>query len=214
VRHENQIALLTPLIKAYCAARGFDVCNLAIQIHGGYGYTCEYPVEQHLRDCKIATIFEGTDGIQAMDLLGRKLPMDNGAVFAQFIADINATVEAAEEFEALSDMANKVRAVAARLSDAALYLAQEAASPRFKVAFAHAHPFLMAMGDVVMAWMLLWRAHAAAPKADGGRKAHFYQGQITTARYFINSVIPVTIGQLAAIRVADDSVVSMDEAAF
>jgi alkylation response protein AidB-like acyl-CoA dehydrogenase len=213
-RHDKQIALLTPLIKAYCAQRGFEVCSQALQVHGGYGYTMEYPVEQHLRDCKIATIFEGTDGIQAMDLMGRKLPLDGGAVFQQFIADINATVDKAGEIEALADMANKVGAVAARLNDAAHFLIREAASPRFKVAYAHAWPFLMAMGDVVMAWMLLWRATVAVPKVDGSRKAAFYDGQIKTAQYFIDSVIPVTIGQLAAIRVADDSVVTIEEASF
>jgi alkylation response protein AidB-like acyl-CoA dehydrogenase len=69
-RNDDRIALLTPLIKAYCAGRGFEVCTEAMQVHGGCGYTTDYPVEQLARDCKIASIFEGTDGIQAMDLLG------------------------------------------------------------------------------------------------------------------------------------------------
>ena len=76
--------LLTPLVKAYCAQRGFDVCVTALQVYGGYGYIKEYPVEQLVRDCKITSIYEGTDGIQAMDLLRRKLGMVNGRVFMNF----------------------------------------------------------------------------------------------------------------------------------
>ncbi|MBW2429008.1 MAG: acyl-CoA dehydrogenase, partial [Deltaproteobacteria bacterium] len=80
--------LLTPLVKAYCAQRGFDVCVQAVQVYGGYGYIKEYPVEQLLRDCKITSIYEGTDGIQAMDLLGRKLGMEKGQVFINFLGEI------------------------------------------------------------------------------------------------------------------------------
>ena len=93
--------LLTPLVKAYCAQRGFDVCIQAMQVYGGYGYTREYPIEQLARDCKIASIYEGTDGIQAMDLLGRKLGMDEGKVFMGFVGEIQKTIARAREAQGL-----------------------------------------------------------------------------------------------------------------
>jgi len=84
----DMVELLTPVVKAYCSERGFEVCIQAIQVFGGYGYTSEYPVEQLARDVKIASIYEGTDGIQAMDLLGRKLGMEGGKVFTSFLGEI------------------------------------------------------------------------------------------------------------------------------
>jgi len=78
--NQGLLDLLTPVIKSYCSDRGFEICAEAVQVHGGYGYTRDYPVEQLLRDCKIASIYEGTNGIQAMDLLGRKLGMKGGVV--------------------------------------------------------------------------------------------------------------------------------------
>ena len=73
VFHKEMLDLITPVIKAYCTDRAFEICSQAVQVYGGYGYTQEYPVEQLLRDIRIASIYEGTNGIQAMDLLGRKL---------------------------------------------------------------------------------------------------------------------------------------------
>ena len=101
-RNDDLIALLTPLIKAYCAERGFEVCIEAMQVHGGCGYTMDYPVEQLARDCKIASIFEGTDGIQAMDLLGRKLGMKKGSVFMNFIGEMKKTIGLAKGMTAIS----------------------------------------------------------------------------------------------------------------
>jgi alkylation response protein AidB-like acyl-CoA dehydrogenase len=89
--------LLTPLVKAYCAQRGFDVCVQAVQVYGGYGYIKEYPVEQLVRDCKITSIYEGTDGIQAMDLLGRKLGVAKGQVFLNLLGEIQKTMAQAKE---------------------------------------------------------------------------------------------------------------------
>ncbi len=94
----NDLAeLLTPVIKAYCSERGFETCIQAIQVYGGYGYIREYPVEQLARDCKITSLYEGTNGIQAMDLLGRKLGLQKGAIFKFFIEQIQKTISLAKE---------------------------------------------------------------------------------------------------------------------
>ncbi len=229
-RNDGLIALLTPLIKAYCAERGHEVCIEAMQVHGGCGYTTDYPVEQMARDCKIASIFEGTDGIQAMDLLGRKLGMKQGRVFSDFMTEMRKTIDQASTIEAIAPLSQTMLAAADQLEQSAIAISDQAASASYKTAYAFAHPFMMAMGDVIMGWMLLWRAVVAAPKLDHltagidnekkkvkletDKQAAFYHGQLQSARYFINAVLPITLGRLAAVRASDDAVIAISERGF
>jgi alkylation response protein AidB-like acyl-CoA dehydrogenase len=228
--HQGLLDLLTPVIKAYCTDRGFEVCSEAVQVYGGYGYTREYPVEQLLRDVRIASIYEGTNGIQAMDLLGRKIGMQKGQVFMNFMSEVNRVVARARKIEVLADLGDKLEKAVNRLGETALHLGQTALSEQFRTAFAHATPFQEVMGDVVMAWMLLWRAAVAAPqlakltegleedarrgKIATHKNAAFYHGQILSARYFINSLLPVTQGKMDAIMATESAVVDMPEAGF
>ena len=216
-RYQGLADLLTPLVKAYCAQRGFDVCIQAMQVYGGYGYTREYPIEQLARDCKIASIYEGTDGIQAMDLLGRKLGMNEGKVFIGFMGEIQKTIARAREAQGLSQLADKLEKALNQLGDTALHLGKKGVSPEFKTAFAHAFPFLEAMGDVIMAWMLLWRASIAAEKLNNNAKkkdVNFYEGQLKSAEFFIQTVIPVASGKMDAIVEGSNAAVAISEAAF
>jgi hypothetical protein len=228
--YQDQIDLLTPIIKSYCSDRGFEICVEAVQVYGGYGYIRDYPVEQLLRDCKIASIYEGTNGIQAMDLLGRKLGMKGGVVFMNFLEEIQKITDRAKKINGLEDVAARVDAAANRLGETAMYLGKTAISSEFKVAFAFAKPFLDVMGDVCMAWMLLWRATLAVPKleklvggldlkarqekADKSKDAAFYEGQLQSAKYFINSILPITMGKMNAIEAGDAATVEIPEAAF
>jgi alkylation response protein AidB-like acyl-CoA dehydrogenase len=228
--YQGLIDLLTPVIKSYCSDRGFEVCVEAMQVYGGYGYTKDYPVEQLLRDSKIASIYEGTNGIQAMDLLGRKLGMKGGAVFMNFLGEIQKTIANAKKISGFENLAGSVDEAVNRLGEVALHLGKTAMSPDFKIAFAYAMPFLDAIGDVCMAWMLLWRATVAVPKlekkigsldpAARGEKAAqnkdvaFYEGQLQTAKYFINSILPITIGRMNAIAAGDGATVEMPEVSF
>ena len=209
--------LLTPLVKAYCAQRGFDVCVTALQVHGGYGYIKEYPVEQLVRDCKITSIYEGTDGIQAMDLLGRKLGMSQGEVFINFLGEIQQTIALARDTQGLEELSAEFESAVNRLGEVALHMGKSALSPQFKVAFAHAFPFLEVMGDVVLAWMLLWRAALAKQKLDRGAKkkdVEFYEGQLKTAEFFIHTILPTTLGKMNSIVKSNGSAVEISEAAF
>ena len=209
--------LLTPLVKAYCAQRGFDVCVQAVQVYGGYGYIKEYPVEQLVRDCKITSIYEGTDGIQAMDLLGRKLGMAKGRVFMNFLAEIQKTIAMAREIKGLEELTAEVERAVNRLGEVALHIGKSALSPQFKVAFAHAFPFMEVMGDVVMAWMLLWRAALAKEKLEGGagkKDVDFCEGQLKTAEFFIQTILPTTMGKMNSIVKSNGSAVEISEAAF
>lgn len=209
--------LLTPLVKAYCAQRGFDVCVQAVQVYGGYGYIKEYPVEQLVRDCKITSIYEGTDGIQAMDLLGRKLGMAKGQVFMHFLEEIQKTISLAREREGLEEITAEVEKAVNRLGEVAIHIGKSAMSPQFKVAFTFAFPFLEVMGDVIVAWMLLWRAVLASQRIEEGPKSkdiEFYHGQLKTADFFIHAILPATLGKMNGILKSNPAAVEISEAAF
>ncbi len=196
-------SMLTPIVKDYMAVKGHEVCIQAIQVFGGAGYTRDYLVEQYARDCKITSIYEGTSGIQAMDLLARKIGMKKGAVFMSFLGEIQTMAARAKEMDGLAQMAEKVEKVANRLGETALHIGQMAMSADFKTAFAHALPFLYAMGDTIMAWMLLWRAVVASEKLAAKPKKKdiaFYEGQIKTAEFFIQTELAQTMGKMDAIQ--------------
>jgi alkylation response protein AidB-like acyl-CoA dehydrogenase len=214
--YEDLFGMLTPIIKDYLGVHGHEVCVQAIQVFGGAGYTKDYLVEQYARDCKITTIFEGTSGIQSMDLLARKIGKQNGAVFMHLLAEMHKTVARAKGIPELRGMAEKVEAVVNMLGETAMKIGGLAMSPNFKVAFAHSLPFLHAMGDVIMSWMLLWRAETAAPKIKGAtaRDLPFYRGQIKTAQFFIETVLPVTRGKMESIQEGSPAALEIDEDSF
>lgn len=228
--YKGLIDLITPIAKAYNSEVGYDVCVQSMQIFGGYGYTAEYPIEQILRDCKIASIYEGTNGIQAMDLLGRKLGMKKGKVFNDFIGEMKKTITLAKQSPALTSLADKFETAIQSYMETALHVGKVASSPEFKTGFTFAHPFLRVSGDMVMSWMLLWRAAIAAPKLDKicgdlkgkereqkiskDKNGDFYDGQIKTAEYFINVMLPASIGKMNGIQSGTDAVLSMSSKAF
>ncbi len=208
--------LMTPLIKEYLSVKGHDVCIQAMQVYGGAGYTQDYPVEQYARDCKIASIYEGTSGIQAMDLLGRKMSMQKGKVFMTFMGEIHKVIAQAKEMEELKGLAGKLEKVVNRLGEVAMHLGKTAMEGKIKEAFAHALPYLHAMGDVIMGWMLLWRAVVAAPKVATAKKKDqaFYQGQVKTAEFFISTVIYETLGKLDAIQETSAAALDIPDEGF
>ena len=209
--------LLTPIIKEYLASKGYEVCVQAIQVYGGAGYTRDYPVEQYARDCKIATIYEGTSGIQAMDFLARKIGAKGGAVFMAFIGEIQNTVAQAKAESQLAALADKVESAANRLVEIFAHMGKLATSADFKVAFAHSLPFLHATGDVIMAWMLLWRAVTASEQLKREAKKRdvaFYRGQISTADFFIQTELEITMGKFNAIQSGCQAALDIEEDGF
>jgi hypothetical protein len=227
VKYQGLVDLMTPICKAYSTDKGCFVAQEAIQIYGGYGYTQEYPVEQIYRDTKITTIYEGTNGIQAMDLLGRKLGMKNGQVFVDFLGQINQTVMEAKKIESLAEMAAKVEEAANKLGRTAMVLGKAARSEKVLAAFANAYGFMESMGDVILGWMHLWRAVVALPaleKAAKGRDiaqavasskdAAFYDGQIKTARFFINTLLPLALGRMDAVMALEGAAVDIADSSF
>ncbi len=224
------IEVLTPIVKGYVTDRALEVCSHAVQIYGGYGYISEYPVEQLMRDSRIFMIYEGTNGIQAMDLLGRKLSMNRGTAFASFLARMKQTVTEAGAIDGLQNLAGKVGHAVSRLESLAAEMGHRTGSDRVLNAYAFAHPFLEVTGDVTFAWMHLWRAMVAAPAlsekagsldpqavqsaAEKNKDAAFYAGQLDSARFFINTVLAVTCGKMDAVLAGDTSVETILDASF
>jgi hypothetical protein len=216
-KYQLFIELLTPIAKGYVTDRAYEVCNHGLQVYGGYGYIRDYPMEQLVRDCRITMIYEGTNGIQAMDLLGRKLGLNGGKALTDLLQEMTRIVDAAKAVDNLKKMADKVEKTMARLGETAMRLGEAAMSVDVGKAFAWAYPFMEVFGDTTMAWMLLWRALIADEKLKRGGKgsdADFYRGQIMTAEFFIYSVLPATLGKMDAIREMNGAAVEMPESGF
>ena len=215
-KHNGFLEVLTPICKAYCSDMGFRVTETAIQVYGGYGYCAEYPVEQFLRDEKIASIYEGTNGIQALDLVGRKLGLKKGMYFVNLLGEMGLTI--AKYQAALPDLAPDVQASINTLTETAMLFAASGKAGKFLIPVANAYPFLMLMGQVVTAWLLLWEAGVAKEKLaapdGGGADKFFYEGKVATAQYFIKNVLPEVDAAAKAIKSEDVSMMEIADEAF
>ncbi len=216
-RLQGMVDLLIPICKGYVTDKAFEVCSTGVQVYGGYGFIKEYPQEQLLRDCRITMIYEGTNGIQAMDLLGRKLGMNKGKPIMDLMVEVQKTIAQAKAVDSLKDYATRVEKALNRLGEVAMHLGATAMSPKVMSAFAFAHPFMEAFGDVVMAWMLLWRGVIAATQLEKGAKKKdqaFYEGQMKSVQYFTQAVLPITMGKMDAIMTTCEASIEITEDAF
>ena len=215
--YQGIIDVLIPIAKGYVTDRAFEVCSHGVQVYGGYGYIKDYPMEQLLRDCRITMLYEGTNGIQAMDLLGRKLGLNKGKPVMDLLGKIQETIAMAKETRGLEDFAGKLEAAVNKLGEVALHMGTMAMSPKVLSAFAFAHPFMEVCGDVVMAWMLLWRAALAQQRIAAGAKSkdiEFYQGQLKSAEFFIYTILPSTLGKMNGIVNCNGAAMEISDAAF
>ncbi len=223
-----QVELLTPICKAYCTDTGFDICELGIQVHGGYGYCSEYGVEQLCRDEKIASIYEGTNGIQALDLVGRKLGAKGGAVLMSVLNVINKFVVQAKKDEIFGDLAKDLEGAKNKLVGVTMgFRAKGAKDPYYPVSFAT--PYLEMFGEVLYGYFLLDMAMLAQKKlealyeekgaSDDEAKAKlhaehpegtFYWGKVQTARFFIKQILPGVHAKAASFASDDTSLMDIE----
>jgi hypothetical protein len=213
-RFDNLLEILTPICKAYASDQGFRINETALQCLGGYGYTRDYPIEQFLRDAKITSLYEGTNGIQALDLLGRKVMMKNSAAWKALIAEIESFLE---KNHGLAALAAEVEALAqALIAMTEITALLQARSKQDLRGFAlSATPYLECMGDLVVAWLLLEQAaiaHARLQAADADQE--FYQAKLTTARYFAQERLPLCQARIKIMRAADRLPLEMPEPGF
>ena len=194
--YADLVDFMTPIIKAYCSDMGFRVCETAMQCLGGYGYCKDYPIEQYLRDAKIMSLYEGTNGIQSMDLMGRKMTIRKGACFEAYRREIETFCQRHRLDEELGDRVRALAGVVERLGEAAAEMTARRASDPLLWA-ASTYPALMAFGDVTMAWRLLDLAIIARPQAaKKGSRYDFHRGKVYQAKYFVDITLPHTLAAI------------------
>jgi len=210
------LELLTPVVKSWPSQWCLEANSLAIQILGGYGYTREFPVEQYWRDNRLNMIHEGTHGIQALDLLGRKVVMKDGAALAAMGRVVQATMAQAQGSATLAPMAQALQHAWHDVMDSVQALGPQLHSQREAV-LANAHLFLEAFGHTVLAWAWLRQALVAQRALDKGVDATdeaFYRGKLQAAQWFFRWELPKVTAQLALLRTMDDSHRAMRDAWF
>jgi len=204
------VALMTPVIKAFCTDVGFEVTNLALQCFGGHGYVREYGMEQFVRDARIAQIYEGTNGVQAMDLLGRKVPDGNGRMVKRFVAVVERDLAAAAERPALRAMAEQVRESLRALVDVTGTVMLRAAKDADEIGAA-AVDYLRLFGLVATGWM--WIRMAAVADAGASRNA-VAPSKLATARFYVTKLLPAARGLVGQIEAGAAPVMSLESNAF
>ncbi|MEN6469324.1 MAG: acyl-CoA dehydrogenase [Smithella sp.] len=212
----GMIEMLTPMVKSYCTERGMEVCSDAVQTYGGYGYCREYPVEQMMRDQKINLIYEGTNGIQAMDLLGRKLGMKKGLYFMNLLGLTQAAVAEAKTNEALKAEAVIVEGALNACAGTAMEFAKMMKTTPY-VPLIGAADFLNCLSDALVGWLHIWMANAATKglaNAPNDRDKAFYNGKIQGAKFFINRITGLVPAKLDNLKVDEQSCMNISEEAF
>ncbi len=216
--YQGMVDLLTPIVKAYCSDKGFEMTSVAMQCFGGYGYCQEYPVEQYCRDSRIAMIYEGTNFIQAADLVGRKLNLQGGVLMQRFIEEINAFVERARAVEEVRELVERLDEAKNTLLETTMKLGEFAMAGEVDYAMLVATRYLHLFGDVVMARELVEQAAIASRKLkdlpEGNADRAFYLGKRYTAEFFVRNILPEVAMKAAVIAAHDRSAIEIPEEAF
>ncbi|HVE82442.1 MAG TPA: acyl-CoA dehydrogenase [Myxococcales bacterium] len=216
--HRGQVELLTPLTKAFASDEGFRVCATAIQVFGGAGYLKDNPVEQATRDAKIYSIYEGTNHIQAMDLVGRKLGQAGGAHLQQFMGDVGQFVEKHRAHPVLGQAVEALAAGQEATITAAMGMLAWSQEDKTHLIALNANRFLRLMSQLAVGWMLLDAAAIAGEALNKVAASHpdhaFYEGKIASGLWFARNVLPEVELQARVIAAGDDSATALSDEAF
>ena len=227
------VDLLMPVLKGYCSEKGFEIANQAIQVYGGYGLSKEYPVEQLMRDVRTGCIVEGTTAVQGMDLAFRKVAMEKGKVFADFLAGMDEIVAQMVEDEGWKEYLDQFRETKTSLAEVPGLFGEHLGKGNKSFPYLKANLFLEAFGDLLVAWFLLQSAFVAQEKLaalykekgatdvqsreaiiDTNADAAFFSGKVLSAKHFIGTILPVTMGKIASIKWNDISAWEIREESF
>jgi len=216
--HMGQVDLLVPLLKAYGSDQGFQICTTAIQVYGGAGYLKDWPVEQYCRDSKIFSIYEGTNHIQAMDLVGRKLMQRGGANVQAFGKDVGAFIAANKQHPVLKDAVGVLAQAMEALTGTGGKFMQWFGGGKMEMVPVVANRFLEMMSETTVGWLLLEQAviaDAALAKLPADHPDRgFYQGKIYGAQYFAYNVLPNVLAKAQMIAREDRSALDIPANAF
>jgi hypothetical protein len=226
--------LLIPVTKAWISDNALMVCSKAMDVYGGYGYCSEYPVEQYMRDCKITTIYEGTNGIQCLDLVGRKLGSNKGGNVMNLAGEIMNTIAKAKTIEPLKKYAAFLEEAGNALIDLTMTLGQLGKSSGFLMPILNASPFMEVFGDVVGGWLLIQAAAIAEEKLQaiykekgvedsiGKQRAliredaevAFYAGKIASAKFFAAEALATVKSRCESIKFGDRTPIEIADESF
>jgi hypothetical protein len=208
------IALLTTVVKALFTELGFEAANMGVQIYGGHGYIVDHGVEQFVRDSRITWIYEGTNGVQALDLVARKLPANMGRSLRRFFHPVAEFIDAHGADPKLAALLPPFAKAFGALQLATAFIAQKSRSDP-EEAGAAASDYLKMFGLVALGFMWLRMAKIAADKLpDAKDDAPFYQGKCATAAYYIERILPQAGALLIAIKAGKASTMALADAAF
>ncbi|HEY7470389.1 MAG TPA: acyl-CoA dehydrogenase [Acidimicrobiia bacterium] len=195
----DRLALLTPIVKAWCTDVGVELASIGLQIHGGMGYVEETGAAQLLRDSRIAPIYEGTNGIQAIDLVLRKVPMENGAAVAGLLTEMASVLETMEGREELALFREELTVAIQGLAESSTWLGARLVEGDIQSALAGASPYLRQFGLVLGGWLMAVAAVTALGGAPGFDPT-FLNGKVNTARFYGEQLLPAANGLVPAVK--------------
>jgi len=216
--HQGQINLLTPLVKAYSSDEAYKVCERAIQVYGGAGYLKDWPVEQYARDAKIFSIYEGTNAIQALDLVGRKLGQGGGKNTQTFLGEVQKFIGAHGEHPVLKDAVVNLQKAHEAVGGSVMQFLQWFQAGKMENIPLMAERFLHMMSKLTIGWLLLESASLACTKLEddslSDAEKAFYEGKKFSGLFYANNIVPEVIGAAKMLRAGDRSPVEISDAAF
>ncbi len=206
----DYMGLLTPVLKGYLTDKGFKVCVDSMQVFGGSGFTEHFPASQYLRDCRIALIYEGTNGVQALDLVGRKLAANGGRAVMSFFAEIDAYIEANAADAAMKPFLDGLATVKAQLQEGTMWLMQNGlANPDNAGAASTDYMHLFGITGLAYMWAQIARACLTKGEADP-----FYANKLVVGRYFVERIIPEGTAHLAKLKTGSATLMQLPAEAF
>jgi hypothetical protein len=194
---DDFIQLMTPIVKSYLTDMGSDVANIGMQVFGGYGYIKEYGMEQFARDVRITQIYEGTNGVQALDLVGRKLPMGMGRYLRTFFHPATEFIAANRDVPEMAEFTKPLHQAIGSLQSASMWIAQKGMANPEEAAGASVE-YQRMFSLVVLGYLWAKAAKIALAKKDGEEKL-FYETKLASARFFMNKLLPQHYGLLATL---------------
>ncbi len=211
---DDLVALLTPIVKSYQTDMGFEIASTAMQIHGGHGYIWEYGVEQYARDARIAMIYEGTNGIQALDLVGRKMSANMGRYLRRFFHPVSEFIETHQSDPALQEFIFPMAKAFAKLQQATALIAQKGLKDPNEAGAASVD-YLQQFALVALAFMWCRMVKVAQARLQAGSgDAAFYDSKIKTARFFMERVLPEADARFKMIQAGAKSMMDVKESEF
>jgi alkylation response protein AidB-like acyl-CoA dehydrogenase len=201
-RYVGRVELLVPILKAHCTDLGFEACVTAVQVLGGYGYIGEYPVEQLLRDAKITSIYEGTNGIQALDLLARKLRMNGGALLMEWVQDAVADCALGRQ-EGFAAEADALEKAVQACGQTAMHLGAVGQSGNLDATLLHAYPFLQMMGWTQLGLEALHQARVAKKAISERGETPHRKGKLLNLTFYVANLLPQAIALAKRVQSSD-----------